>query len=203
MSDIAHFSEAETVGQERLTKTLETCKNSTSKSVTGFLFIFFFLFQLIFPIPYPTRWCNGCTGLTWSSRRSAIRTGRPLRWGWETSRCPRSLKSSSRTSSKWAFYGPLHEEAKRKGLINKSRKLALGCPSRDLAYTSSCDLRSCSFYDISVIFCFNPVKSLGVAVISVKNHKRQRRKRQSVTAKREKSRMPKFLTAILTLPNLT
>ena len=34
-------------------------------------------------------------------------------------------------------------------------------------------------------------------------HKRQRRKRQSPTAKREKSQTPKFLTAILTLPNLT
>jgi len=34
-------------------------------------------------------------------------------------------------------------------------------------------------------------------------HKRQRRKRQSVTAKREKSQTPKVLTAILTLPNLT
>jgi len=42
-----------------------------------------------------------------------------------------------------------------------------------------------------------------VAVISAKNHKRQRRKRQSVTAKREKSQTPKILTAILTLPNLT
>jgi len=42
-----------------------------------------------------------------------------------------------------------------------------------------------------------------VAVISAKNHKRQRRKRQSVTAKREKSKTPKVLTAILTLPNLT
>ena len=41
------------------------------------------------------------------------------------------------------------------------------------------------------------------AVISAKNHKRQRRKRQSVNAKREKSQSPKFLTAILTLPNLT
>ena len=38
-----------------------------------------------------------------------------------------------------------------------------------------------------------------VAVISAKNHKRQRRKRQSVTAKREKSQTPKVLTAILTL----
>jgi len=37
-----------------------------------------------------------------------------------------------------------------------------------------------------------------VAVISAKNHKRQRRKRQSVTAKRERSQMPKVLTAILT-----
>jgi len=37
-----------------------------------------------------------------------------------------------------------------------------------------------------------------VAVISIKNHKRQ-----SVTAKREKSQTPKVLTAILTLPNLT
>jgi len=34
-------------------------------------------------------------------------------------------------------------------------------------------------------------------------HKRQRRKRQSVTAKREKSQTPKVLTAILTLPNLS
>jgi len=42
-----------------------------------------------------------------------------------------------------------------------------------------------------------------IAVISAKNHKRQRRKRQSVTAKREKSQTPKFLTATLTLPNLT
>jgi len=42
-----------------------------------------------------------------------------------------------------------------------------------------------------------------VAVLSAKNHKRQRRKRQSVTAKREKSQTPKFVTAILTLPNLT
>jgi len=42
-----------------------------------------------------------------------------------------------------------------------------------------------------------------VAVISAKNHKRQRRKRQSVTAKREKSQTPKVLTAILILPNLT
>jgi len=40
-----------------------------------------------------------------------------------------------------------------------------------------------------------------VAVISAKNHKRQRRKRQPVTAKREKSQTPKVLTAIL-LPNL-
>jgi len=42
-----------------------------------------------------------------------------------------------------------------------------------------------------------------VAVISAKNHKCQRRKRQSVTAKREKSQKPKVLTAILTLLNLT
>ena len=41
----------------------------------------------------------------------------------------------------------------------------------------------------------------GVAVIRAKNHKRQRRKHQSVTAKREKSQTPKVLTAILTLPN--
>jgi len=41
-----------------------------------------------------------------------------------------------------------------------------------------------------------------VAVISAKNQ-RQRRKRQPVTAKREKSQTPKVLTVILTLPNLT
>jgi len=39
--------------------------------------------------------------------------------------------------------------------------------------------------------------------MSAKKHKLQRRKRQSVTAKREKSQTPKVLTAILTLPNLT
>ena len=44
---------------------------------------------------------------------------------------------------------------------------------------------------------------LRVAVISAKNHKHQRRKRQSATAKQEKSQTPKFLTAILTWPNLT
>jgi len=37
-----------------------------------------------------------------------------------------------------------------------------------------------------------------VAVISTKNHKRQRHKRQSVTAKRETSQTPKVLIAILT-----
>jgi len=42
-----------------------------------------------------------------------------------------------------------------------------------------------------------------VAVISAKNHERQHRKRQSVTAKREKSQTPKVLAAIVTLPNLT
>jgi len=42
-----------------------------------------------------------------------------------------------------------------------------------------------------------------VAVISAKNHKRQRRKRQSVTDRREKSQTLKVLTAILTLPKLT
>jgi len=41
-------------------------------------------------------------------------------------------------------------------------------------------------------------KDKRVAVISAKNHKRQ-----SVTAKQEKSQTPKVLTAILTLPNLT
>jgi len=45
--------------------------------------------------------------------------------------------------------------------------------------------------------------ALRVAVISAKNLKRQRRKRQSVTAKREKSQTPKVLTAILTLPYRT
>ena len=46
-------------------------------------------------------------------------------------------------------------------------------------------------------------KKMWVVVISAKNHTCQRRKRQSVTTKREKSQTPKFLTAILTLPNLT
>jgi len=46
-------------------------------------------------------------------------------------------------------------------------------------------------------------RGMRVAFISAKNHKRQRRKRQSVTAKQEKSQTQKVLTAILTLPNLT
>ena len=50
---------------------------------------------------------------------------------------------------------------------------------------------------------FEVAAALWVAVISAKNHKRQRRKRQFITAKREKSQTPKVLTAILTLPNLT
>jgi len=44
----------------------------------------------------------------------------------------------------------------------------------------------------------NVLKKVRVAVISAKNHKRQRRKRQSVTAKREKSQTPKVLTVIPT-----
>jgi len=54
--------------------------------------------------------------------------------------------------------------------------------------------------EVSPLICFKP---LWVAVISAKNNKRQRRKRQSVTTKRGKSQTPKVLTAILTLPNLT
>jgi len=58
--------------------------------------------------------------------------------------------------------------------------------------------------DAALLFLFfYEDNNRGVAVISGKNHKRQRRKRESVTAKREKSQTPKFLTAILTLPNLT
>jgi len=44
---------------------------------------------------------------------------------------------------------------------------------------------------------------LGASLNAGSCHKRQRRKRQSVPAKREKSQTPKVLTAILTLPNLT
>jgi len=59
--------------------------------------------------------------------------------------------------------------------------------------------RNAPFLSISLI----PRSPNRVAVISAKNHKRQRRTRQSVTAKREKSQTPKVLTALLTLPNLT
>ena len=52
-----------------------------------------------------------------------------------------------------------------------------------------------------ILYPLGPLYKVGV--ISAKNHKRQRRKRQSVTAKREKSQTPKVLTAILILPNLT
>jgi len=40
---------------------------------------------------------------------------------------------------------------------------------------------------------FRPVPVLPGAFDSAKNHKRQRRPRQSVTAKREKSQTPKFV----------
>ena len=48
---------------------------------------------------------------------------------------------------------------------------------------------------------FNPLTatSMRVAVVSAKNHKRQRRKRQSVTAKREKSQTPKILNRNISL----
>jgi len=57
-------------------------------------------------------------------------------------------------------------------------------------------------YSLSLLK-FDLQQVIGIAVIRAKNHKRQRRKSQSVTAKREKSQTPKVLTAILTLPNLT
>ena len=55
---------------------------------------------------------------------------------------------------------------------------------------------------IKIVSLVNPVEvkkgfTFWVAVTSAKNHKRQRRKRQSVTAKREKSQTPKVLTARL------
>ena len=53
-----------------------------------------------------------------------------------------------------------------------------------------------AFFNVFVLFTW-------VAVITAKNHKRQRRKRQFVTAKREKTQTPKVLTTILTLLNLT
>jgi len=71
------------------------------------------------------------------------------------------------------------------------------------------------FHAAKTILLFSKIR---VAVISAKNHKRQRhkrqrrkrqrrkrqrRKRQSVSAKLEKSQTPKVFTAILTLPNLT
>jgi len=51
------------------------------------------------------------------------------------------------------------------------------------------------------LFCFATedqtqeviIVNFGGAFDSAKNHKRQRRKRQSVTAKREKSQTPKFV----------
>jgi len=58
-------------------------------------------------------------------------------------------------------------------------------------------------YHIGSLFAGFPTFVIRAAVISAKNHKRQRRKRQSEAAKREKSQTPKVLTAILTLPNLT
>jgi len=53
-------------------------------------------------------------------------------------------------------------------------------------------------YGVNLVFSSNVVPEFccstqGGAFDSAKNHKRQRRKRQSVTAKREKSQTPKFV----------
>jgi len=49
------------------------------------------------------------------------------------------------------------------------------------------------FTKIGAISAFLTASTAREAFDSAKNHKRQRRKRQSVTAKREKSRTPKFV----------
>jgi len=67
--------------------------------------------------------------------------------------------------------------------------------------TGKVNIRPGALYSLDS--CFGVLSNFRVAVIRAKNHKRQRRKRQSVIAKREKSQTPKVLTAILTLPNLT
>ena len=63
--------------------------------------------------------------------------------------------------------------------------------------------RLAGFSQPFVLWAESPNPRQRVAVKSAKNHKSQRRKRHSVTAKREKSQKPKVLTAIRTLPNLT
>jgi len=46
--------------------------------------------------------------------------------------------------------------------------------------------------EMSSVWVYSIIKNWG-AFDSAKNHKHQRRKRQSVTAKREKSQTPKFV----------
>jgi len=70
-------------------------------------------------------------------------------------------------------------------------------------HTSLQIAKSYDYRTSTVIVLFWGCRIPWVAVISAKNHKRQNRKRQSVTAKREKLQTPKILTAKLTLPNPT
>ena len=101
----------------------------------------------------------------------------------------------------WVSRGPCVNE-----LVSLPHRPSICIFSRDESYHNP-NLRFVSTVVSHLIsfhqtFEFQPT-FFWVAVISAKNHKRQRRKRQSVTAKREKSQTPKVLTAILTLPNLT
>jgi len=81
--------------------------------------------------------------------------------------------------------------------------LTTKCHLRGFCIEKSCFDHGLPTSPSSRVLRLTPSGIKRVAVISAKNHKGQRRNRQSVTAKRQKSQTPKVLTAILTLPNLT
>jgi len=89
----------------------------------------------------------------------------------------------------------------------KPEEINIDDPRKEMYHCHKLALGNLTRRRMSGCFSHHPEVSrsnlLWVAVINAKNHKRQRRKRQSVTAKREKSQTPKVLTAILNLPNLT
>jgi len=80
----------------------------------------------------------------------------------------------------------LVERRKRRGAWPEEVRLGAQCLASLSQRTAHCNQKSTHLWKCRV------------AVISAKKHKRQRRKRQSVNAKREKSQTPKFITAIQT-----
>jgi len=100
------------------------------------------------------------------------------------------VASMPNTGVEEEYYRLRHFTITGKGVVNRGDSLK---SKRSRSRTSVASSNSSHRYE----------SLLKEALILGSCHKRQRRKRQSLTAKREKSQTPKVLTAIPTLPNLT